>query len=318
MPFYAALRMLKVSLSKCSLSTRFTHMSLSNTYPRRRAFITGAASGLGRAFCDLLAAEGWTLGMADVDASALSAAASSIEEQGGHAVPVDLDVTDAGSFHEAARYFVDEAGGVDLVVNNAGIAAGGMFDRTSLDDWRAVINVNLMGVVHGCQAFVPYLKEQRSGHIINIASLAAIAAAPGMSAYNVSKAGVKALSETLYGELKPHNIYVSVVMPSFFKTNLADTMRGDDFSRKMTERFMDRAEATAHDIAQHALDEAGNGTIHVIYPTWMTRLVWYWKRLMPTTYIKSLPQRTREMTSRAQKDAERGEEEPSKVSTDAS
>ena len=151
-------------------------MPLSAQYPQKRAFITGAASGFGLALCENLAREGWTLGLADINEQGLAEAASQIEALGGQPMPFVLDVSDADAFQHAAASFVEQAGGIDMVINNAGIAVGGLLEETSLDDWNAAISINLMGVVHGCLAFVPYLKRAGSGHVINVASIAAVAA----------------------------------------------------------------------------------------------------------------------------------------------
>ena len=274
-------------------------MQLSERYPRRRAFVTGAASGLGRAFCRLLATHGWQVGMADVDADALDGAADEIASLGGHPLPVALDVTDFPAVQQAADAFRDACDGVDLVVNNAGIGAGGSFAETSIDDWEQVLSVNLMGVVHGCKAFLPPLRENPDGgHLLNVASLAAVAAAPRMSAYNASKAGVRALSETLYGELKDDGIHVAVLLPGFFPTNIDADLRGPDSARKMTRAMMDRSDVTADDVARRALTEAARDRIHILMSDWQSQTVWHFQRLLPGTYVQQLPRREAEIRTR--------------------
>lgn len=268
-------------------------LSITGRLPGRRAFITGAASGLGRALCRHLARDGWTLGMADVDASRLADAAEEMERLGATAHTVELDVSDADAFRAAADGFVAAAGGIDLVVNNAGLGAGGPFGETTTEQWRTVMDVNVMGVVNGCHAFLPHL-EPHGGHIMNVASIAAVAAAPRMSLYNVTKAGVRALSETLYGELKGRGIHVSVVMPSFFQTNIDKDLVGPESARSMTQALMNKSELSAEEVAEHALEEAASETIHVIYPTWMSRIIWYWQRLFPGSYVRNLPKREEE------------------------
>lgn len=268
-------------------------LELTRRYAQRRAFVTGAASGLGRALCRHLAGDGWAIGMADVDAEGLDDAAAEIGQAGGRPHVVELDVSDAAAFEAAAEAFVEAHGGVDLVINNAGLGAGGPFADASVEDWERVISVNLMGVVHGCRAFLPHL-ETGGGHLINVASIAAVAAAPRMSIYNVTKAGVRALSETLYGEYHDRGVHVSVVMPSFFETNIADDLVGGKAAQTMTKVLIQRSGLTAEEVARHALEEAGQSTIHVIYPTWMSRIIWYWKRLFPTSYVRSLPKREAE------------------------
>jgi len=269
-------------------------LSLTNRFPGRRAFITGAASGLGLAFCRHLALDEWTLGVADIDEDGLSEVAGELDTLGATTHTFQLDVSDGAAFQETADAFVEQAGGVDLVVNNAGLGAGGKFEDTTLEDWNRVISVNLMGVVHGSKAFVPHLEASGGGHLMNIASIAAVAAAPRMSVYNVTKAGVRAFSETLYGELKDRGIHVSVVMPSFFQTNIGENLVGTKSAQAMTKVLLNRSDISADDVARHALQEAAGETIHVIYPTWMSRIIWYWKRLFPTHYVRYLPNREKE------------------------
>ncbi|WP_456427508.1 SDR family NAD(P)-dependent oxidoreductase [Rhodocaloribacter sp.] len=267
-------------------------MRLSETYPKRRAFITGAASGLGRAMCECLAEDGWTLGMADRDAEGLASAAERIAAAGGTPVPVTLDVTDARAFTEAADAFVARAGGVDLVVNNAGIAAAGLLEESAVEDWEAIVGVNLLGVVYGCRAFVPHLRRQGGGRLLNVASAAAVAAGPYMTAYNATKAGVLALSETLYSELYDAGIRVSVALPTFFRTNIARNQRGDEVHRKITAKLLERSGLTARDAAAAILDAAGRGKLHILYPR-HARVIWHWKRLFPKHYLRAMVKQSR-------------------------
>jgi NAD(P)-dependent dehydrogenase (short-subunit alcohol dehydrogenase family) len=271
-------------------------MQLSDRYPHRRAFVTGAASGLGRALARHLAQEGWTVGMADVAEAGLTDAAEDIEDLGGHPHRMVMDVTDPAAVQTAAKAFVDAHEGVDLVVNNAGIGAGGRFEETSLADWEAVLNVNLMGVVHGCRAFLPHLVDNpKGGHLMNVASLAAVAAAPRMSAYNVSKAGVRVLSETLYGEYRDEGVHVCVLMPGFFETDIDAAMRGPESARAMARTLMERSDLSADEVAAHALREAGRDRIHILMTDWRSLLIWHFRRFLPGTYVRQLPNREAEI-----------------------
>lgn len=265
-------------------------LALTARYPRRRAFITGAASGLGLALAEELARDGWRIGLADVQEHRLQRAALQVRALGGNATPYPLDVTDAAAFHETAQTFVTAHDGVDLVINNAGIATGGWFDETSLADWEATLDVNLRGVLHGCQSFVAPLLRQGQGHLINIASLAAVANAPMMSAYNVSKAGVRSLSETLYHELGPQGVDVSVVLPAFFRSALADGARGSVQAQDLTHKLVNESGSSAADVAAHLLREAAHAPLHICYPR-SSRLFWWWKRLAPAHYHQTLRSR---------------------------
>lgn len=272
-------------------------LRLSQRYPRRRAFVTGAAGGYGRALCEHLAADGWTLGLADRDADGLDDAAEHLANLGATPLPYAFDVTDADAFRAAASAFLSTHDGVDLVINNAGMALSGLLEDTSLDDWRAILEVNLMGVVHGCHIFVPVLKEAGSGHLLNVASIAAVAAGPYMTAYNASKAAVLALSETLYSECRAAGVNVSVALPYFFRTNIARAALGDAASRQIMRKLVERSPFTAEDVAAYTLAQAGKERLHILYPP-KARLLWHWKRLLPRHFLGGMVKRAAQ-TARA-------------------
>ncbi len=145
-------------------------------------------------------------------------------------------------------------GGLDILVNNAGIATGGRIDIEAIADWERVVDINLLGVARGCHTFTPLFKEQRSGHIVNVASLAGLVHGPGMASYNATKAGVVALSETLYFELGPWDIDVSVICPAFFRTNLHRSFAGKDAAmQEAGMRLITQAKVDAKHIAAIAL-----------------------------------------------------------------
>ena len=189
--------------------------------PPRRVLVTGGASGLGLALVRALTTRGDQVLATDLAAERpadLPAAAGYRQ----------LDVRSEADWAAALEHVLQTWGGLDLLVNNAGVAAGGRIDVTTMDDWQWIIDINLLGVVRGCRTFVPLFKEQRSGHIVNTASLAGLVHAPAMASYNTVKAGVVALSETLSHELAPFGIAVSAVCPSFFRTNLHTSLQGAD------------------------------------------------------------------------------------------
>jgi NADP-dependent 3-hydroxy acid dehydrogenase YdfG len=258
---------------------------LSSTHPQRRAFVTGAASGLGKALCVELAKDGWTLGIADINADGLATAAAEFEKLGAKTLRFQLDVADREQYRQVAQDFLKAAGGIDLLFNNAGVGDGGMFEEYTLDNWEWMVRVNQMSVVYGCHYFIPAFKKQRSGHILNTASLAAISCAPTMGAYNMTKAAVVAISETLYGELIDYNVKVSCIQPSYFKTNIAESVRGGERVKKTTQFFIDRSGIEAKDIAVEILQRAGKGEFYIILPE-VARKAWFWKRLAPTRFRK--------------------------------
>lgn len=262
-------------------------LHLSQTYPQRRAFVTGAASGLGKAFCMALAADGWTLGMADFDREGLQHAAQAVEEAGGKALPFFLDVSDRSDYQQVAEHFLSETDGIDLLINNAGVGDGGAFHRYSLDHWDWMVGINQMGVVHGCFFFVPVFRRQKSGHIINISSAAAYANGPNMSAYNATKAAVRSLSETLRYELFPHKVKVSVVMPTFFKTNILKHARGGEAAVNFAKKMLERSSLQVDEVAGEILAKAGKGKFNIILPR-RARMGYLLKRLLPGYFARQM------------------------------
>lgn len=250
-----------------------------------RAVITGAGSGLGRAIALEVAGRGGSILVADIHEGRAEETASLIRSLGSRAETIVADVTKLEDVEAMAEAMDRAFGGVDLVVNNAGVAVAGPVGEVPLEDWRWILEINLMGVVHGCHVFAPRLKAQKSGFILNVASNAGIASLPEMGPYNVSKAGVVALSETLYSELGQHGIGVSALCPTFFKTNLLETMRAPDASQhEKASRFFERSKITAEEVAKIALDglEAGDP---IIIPQADGRVVHALKRLSPKLYF---------------------------------
>jgi short-subunit dehydrogenase len=192
----------------------------------RVVVITGAASGIGLAMAHRFAAEGMKLVLSDVEGPALEAALAGLPA-GTEVVSMVCDVSKAAQVEALRDFALSEFGSVHLVCNNAGVGGGGAMTELNLADWEWVIGVNLWGVIHGVRSFLPVLVEQGEGHIVNTASVAGLFAAPFMGAYNVSKFGVVALSETLFNELAmAHpNVGVSVLCPSWVKTNIASSTR---------------------------------------------------------------------------------------------
>jgi NAD(P)-dependent dehydrogenase (short-subunit alcohol dehydrogenase family) len=217
---------------------------------KQRIVITGGGSGLGRALALEYAREGWAVAVLDRAAAQAEAVAGEVEEAGGKALALSCDVTDTAAVAAAATTIRRGWHGLDVLVNNAGVAGSGTVVDTPEADWRRILEVNLFGVVHVCRAFVPALVRARAGHVVNIASAAGFVSPPGVAAYNVSKAAVISLSETLRVELAPQGIGVSVVCPSFFRTNLLDDFSGSEASRQMALRLMEKSPLNAADVAR--------------------------------------------------------------------
>ena len=238
---------------------------LNATYPNKNVFITGAGSGLGAAFAELLAKNNWTLHLSDINKETLQASSKLLE--GAAAVHLYiLDVSNREQYEQVHKEIVKNASQIDLVINNAGIGDGDLFKDYQLKNWERMININLLGTFYGCHHFVPTLLEQQNGLIINIGSAAGFLNGPGMSAYNVSKAAVYSLSETLYHELKSSNIHVSVVTPTFFKSNVVKDAAGSKAFKAFAEKQMKYSKTNAHKIAEQALLEASKGVFQIIPP----------------------------------------------------
>ena len=263
---------------------------LSSNYPTKTAFITGAASGLGKALCHELATDGWTIGISDINEAGLAITKQEIEKLGGNAKAYLLDVSNRDQYQEVAKQFLNDVERIDILVNNAGVGDGGNFEEYSLDNWEWMVRINQMSVIYGCHIFIPTFKKQKSGHIISIASLAAISCAPQMGAYNMTKAAVVAISETLYGELMDFNVNVSCVQPSYFKTNIAEQVRGGKQIQKITKSLIERSGIEAKEIAQEILVRAGKGELYIILPK-LARKMWLFKRLMPMRFRKMVKEK---------------------------
>ena len=273
---------------------------LTQKHPKKRAFITGAASGLGKSFAIELAKEGWTIGMADINLKELELTASFIETLGGISIQFPLDVSDKDQFKKVAEDFLSKVGGIDLLFNNAGVGDGSVFEDYSLENYEWMVGINQMGVVYGCYYFIKAMKKQKSGHILNTASAAAIGCAPTMAAYNMTKAAVVAISETLYSELMDHNIQVSCIQPTYFKTNVIQYARGGDLVKKATQMFIDRSGLEAEEVAQEILTRAGNKELYIILPK-DARKMWMYKRLAPTWFRKKVKEQFMYAMSKAMK-----------------
>jgi NAD(P)-dependent dehydrogenase (short-subunit alcohol dehydrogenase family) len=188
--------------------------------------VTGGASGIGLALGHAFAEAGMKVMLADIEHRALASALKELHDFGPKVRGVSCDVADPDSVERAAHAAFEAFGNVHVICNNAGVAAGGGIDNISLDNWRWVIDVNLMGVLHGVRSFLPRMRAHgEGGHIVNTASMAGMNAGLGFSPYAASKFAVVAMSEGLAMQLKPHGIGVSVLCPSFVNTRIGDSGR---------------------------------------------------------------------------------------------
>ena len=255
--------------------------------PRRRhALITGAASGLGRALAVRLARDGWHVAVCDVDDAGGRETVSLVEQAGGTGQAERLDVTLPAEWESLRDRLRGQWERIDLLVNNAGVSGAGEVGRFPLDDWRWILDVNLFGVLYGCHAFVDWLAENPDRpHIVNTASMAAVVSAPTMGGYNVSKAAVVSLSETLYAELLHRGVGVTVLCPGFVATNLLDAGRWHRPALKSrAEECFAEARITADDVAEATLRAIRLRQLYVVLPL-RGRIFWRLKRLVPQWFM---------------------------------
>lgn len=199
-----------------------------DTLKDKVAVVTGAGSGIGRAMALRFAAEGASVVLADIEADALVESVALVRDEGVEALDVVTDVSQFESVEALAEATLEHFGTCHVLCNNAGVGGGGLIADSHLVDWQWVLGVNLWGVIHGIQAFLPILTENGDeGHIVNTASIAGLVAGPGIGPYNTSKFAVVGLSETLFHELEAagSNVGVSVLCPGYVRTNIATSQR---------------------------------------------------------------------------------------------
>jgi NAD(P)-dependent dehydrogenase (short-subunit alcohol dehydrogenase family) len=246
-----------------------------------RCVITGAGSGFGRALALELAGRGAVLLLADINEAGAAETARLAKAQG--ATRADTARCDVSKLEDVQALAAMAEGGVDLLVNNAGVSSGGAIGESPLEDWRWTIEIDLFGVIHGCHVFVPILRKQGHGHVLNVASAAGLLCAPHMGAYNVAKAGVVALSETLAGELSGSGVGVTVLCPTFFRTNIAASGRFVNSKTKERAESLVAQGKDAPAIARAALRSVERGELYSI-PMADGRWFWRLKRLSPTSF----------------------------------
>ncbi|MCA9534112.1 MAG: SDR family NAD(P)-dependent oxidoreductase [Myxococcales bacterium] len=247
------------------------------------AVVTGAGSGIGRAFALELAARGGRVVCSDIQLGAAEETARLIHAAGGQALALVCDVSKLEEVEALAERAEQWLGGpVDLVVNNAGVGVGGLpIGEQSIEDWRFTIDVNLWGVVHGCHVFTPRLRALGRGGIINVSSAASFGSAPLMGAYNASKAAVLAISETLRAELVGTDVRVAVLCPTFVQTNILHNGRATEATTKLASRLMARTGVSPASVAKTTLNALDRDQLYVL-PQLDARMFWRMKRLAPS------------------------------------
>jgi len=216
--------------------------------------VTGAGSGIGRATALAFAQHGARVAACDVDQPRLDALAAELGERA--LVVRKVDVSDRAQMAAFADAIHAQVPAADVIINNAGVAVGGTFLDTSLDDWDWLLGVNLRGVVHGCHFFVPRMVDRRAGHVINLSSILGIYPAPHLTAYVASKFAVLGFSQSLRAELAAHSVGVTAICPGLIATAIAADGRVSGALRsrkqKVTEAFKKGASPTR--VAEAILD----------------------------------------------------------------
>ena len=222
----------------------------------RVAVVTGAASGIGRATAQALAARGCRLAICDIDEAGLNALASELRQRGRAVSAHRVDVADRDAMAAFADAVVQEHSQVHIVVNNAGVALGESIEDLSWDDFEWLLGINFWGVVHGCKLFLPHLRREEEGHIVNVSSMFGFAGLPTQGPYCATKAAVRSLSETLHAELRDSPIGVTSVHPGGIRTKIVENARMPDGALKQAQIEMFERRGTPPEVVAERIVRA--------------------------------------------------------------
>jgi NADP-dependent 3-hydroxy acid dehydrogenase YdfG len=193
--------------------------------------ITGASSGLGEATARHLAERGATVVLGARRAERLDALVDEIARTGGKAAAIVTDVTDAAQVQALVDAAVEKFGRIDVILNNAGVMPHSPLERRKIDDWNRTIDINIKGVLYGIAAALPHMQRQKSGHIINVSSVAGHSVGPGGAVYSATKTAVRVISEGLRQEVKPWNLRTTIISPGAVATELANSITEADVAK---------------------------------------------------------------------------------------
>lgn len=270
-----------------------------------RLLITGGATGLGKSMALAWAKNQKSevnICIADINKSRGDTTVAELQALGANAFYQHCDITKQEDIDQLRTAINTQWQGLDIVINNAGVASGGSLQGESIEQWQWILDINLLGMVRVSQTFLADFKAQGHGYFINIASQAGLTPIPFMSSYNAVKAAVVSLSETMKLELAHDNIDVSVVCPSFFKTNLDESMRtSEPAMKKMMDRAFDKSDINAEQVAT-SIYQAAQKRRFLILTHKLGKQAFLIKKLMPTAmYIKSMLKKTKSMQRLTQK-----------------
>lgn len=245
-------------------------------YPNKTALITGAASGLGFAITQFLLEDGWRVHGLDINVKPLR------EIQDQNLEVYQLDITDTDAYTELIKSLCEKEE-IDILFNNAGVGEGCMFDEYCLENWDWIININLKAVLVGIHQILPHFKQKNSGMIVNMASAAGFANLPKMSPYNVTKAAVISLSETLSHELSTTNIKVRCVTPTFFQSGIMQHSKGKREIINSAEKVISGAKLTSGDAARIILSRLSGNREFIRFP-FNARILYFARHYLPFAY----------------------------------
>jgi NAD(P)-dependent dehydrogenase (short-subunit alcohol dehydrogenase family) len=216
------------------------------------AFVTGAANGIGLGITRAFIAKGMRVMLADIEPETLTAAVDTLRQEGADVAGVVCDVADVEAVRAAAQKTIATFGKIHVLVNNAGVGGGsGETGTIAIEDWQWTVNVNLMGVVYGCETFVPLIKQHgEGGYIVNTASMAGHLGVAGMAPYNATKFAVVGYSESMNAELAPQGIGVAVLCPAWVKTQIADSRRNHPSETKQNSKKLQAPDVIRDKLAE--------------------------------------------------------------------
>ena len=225
---------------------------MSNNIEGKVVVITGASSGLGEATARLLSSQGASVVLGARRVDRLKSLADELTQKGGKALAVATDVTNSDQVKSLVAASVQKFGRIDVMINNAGLMPLSLLERFKIDDWNRMIDVNIKGVLYGIAAALPHMKKQKSGHIINVSSVAGHEVRPGSVVYSATKHAVRVISEGLRQEVKPYNIRTTVISPGAVATELPNSITEPDVAEN-TQKFYEEFAIPAESFAQAVL-----------------------------------------------------------------
>jgi len=210
---------------------------MSNPIDGKVVVITGASSGLGEAAARLLAAQGASVALGARRADRLQSLAGELTASGGKALALATDVTQCEQVKRLVDAAVQTFGRIDVMINNAGLMPHSPLERLKIEDWDRMIDVNIKGVLYGIAAALPYMKAQKSGHMINVSSVAGHKVRAGGVVYAATKHAVRIISEGLRQEVKPYNIRTTIISPGAVDTELVESITEPDIAENMRKMY---------------------------------------------------------------------------------